>query len=614
MKRALLFVITLLWNDAFGQSGALDPTFGQGGKVVTDVDQVRNATNKILIQPDGKVVLIGYCVPSYQQGYFTLIRYNVDGSLDQSFGQNGIVKTIVGPEEDIPFSGALQPDGKILAAGYSWNGLSYDFAMVRYTTNGARDLTFGVSGIVSTDFGDEFSEVANIILLQPDGKIILAGYSQDAVNNDLNMAMARYNANGSLDDSFGIEGKVIVEIGEAGLVQSIRSIALQSDGKIVGAGYTEQINAAQDEISNVVALIRLTQNGLLDNSFGNGGIVQTAIGKNDVAAAIAVQPNNRILVLGKTKAVKYGYTDFLLLRYKSDGQLDPVFGQDGIVITSFDNTDDEGSALILQPDSKILAAGFTAKNNGSTVDFALCRYNSNGSLDLGFGDSGKISTDFIGSLDFGSCIALQQNARIIVGGYARKGTDYDFALARYQNDAALPVKLISFQAEKLEKSVRLKWETNGEFNSDLFVIQRSSSGKEWEVIGTRDAAAISDTIRSYEFIDTVSIAGEVLYRLKMIDLDQTYCYSLIKMVKFEKLMNESLLLVYPNPVSDILKVSLPDAEGFQKMELINVKGEVVSNWPYPQDQLDISKFSSGTYFLRIVYCDQSVTRKLVIND
>ncbi|KAA6439414.1 T9SS type A sorting domain-containing protein [Dyadobacter flavalbus] len=604
----ITFSVFIITTHLFAQSGTLDPTFGQNGKVITNIDQTRNIATSMLIQPDGKIVVGGYCTPVDYNAYFTLVRYNTDGTLDNSFGNAGIVRPPVGINEDIPYSIVLQSDGKIIAAGYSWNGANYDFAMVRYNSNGSRDLGFGTGGVVTTDFNNT-NEKANKVLLQPDGKIIMCGISD--ISFDVNVAFARYLPNGTLDNTFGSSGKVSFNIGESGSWQSIRSAELQNDGKILATGFTEvYIDKETGNYDYRFVLLRLNSNGDLDNGFGNSGIVQTLVKKHDIGLSLAVQADNKILLLGQANPWYNGFDDFALVRYNSDGSIDNTFGNNGIVLTTFDNTDDIPASMVLQSDQKILAFGFTARNNGTTLDFALARYNTDGTLDNTFGIGGKVMTDFGGNWDFGTSMALQKNGKIVVAGYTKNGNDYDFALARYNNDVVLPVELISFTAEAVERNVQLEWKTASEENSNSFEVQRSHNGKQWFTIGSVQSAGNSKAESDYSFIDNAAAEGRNLYRLKMIDQDRTFTYSRIQNVDVE--ISGSSFSVYPNPSQEKIYIEAADRNLIKNIALLSTVGKQVFKSDLPVSEIEIRHLQAGLYTLFITKQDGSGSRHQIV--
>ena len=215
--------------------------------------------------------------------------------LDRSFGTNGTVTTAIGPGHENVRAVAIQADGKIVVAGYSHNGTTYDFAVVRYNPNGTLDASFGTGGKVTTAIGPGDAHIHGMAL-QPDGKIVVAGHSH--AKSDNNFTVVRYNPNGSLDVSFGSNGTGITDFeSESGSGYAYAfAAAVQPDGKIVVAGTGPSGTGGSD---NDVVVVRYNPNGSLDASFGTGGTVTTAIGAgNDQCQAMALQPDGKIVVAG----------------------------------------------------------------------------------------------------------------------------------------------------------------------------------------------------------------------------------------------------------------------------------------------------------------------------
>lgn len=578
------------------QPGALDVNFGNGGKVLTNIDQTRNVTNSVLVQSDGKIVVVGYSTPADYTGYFTLVRYNPNGSLDDNFGLNGTAETFINGVEDIAFSGVIQPDGKIIAAGYTRTAANYDFAMVRFNPDGTRDLSFGTNGIVTTDWAG--NEKANKILLQGDGKILLVGYVSSV--DDIDMAVARYNADGSLDQSFASNGVAQIDFQNNYFWQAARAACLQNDGKIVLAGYTDVLNEATQSFDSRFGLLRLNTSGVLDTTFGVDGILISAFGAHDVAIDVAETEDGKLLVLGSSKLSKGGTDDFLLARYLANGTIDNSFGNAGATRMSFDNSDDIPCKLIIQSDQKLLVGGYTARNNGSTLDFALARLTAAGVLDNTFGTSGKVITDFFGDWDFAGSMAVQKNGKIIMAGFVRSGTDYDFGLVRFTNDAALPVTLTAFNARREENGVLISWRTSSELNSDYFEIQKSGDGVQWIVIDRLEANRITSANSDYLYTDLQPAAGKNYYRLKMVDFDQSFAYSSIVSVNFNGVVD--VLNAYPNPTCGVLKLRRTSINKISSIQIFDVKGNSIPGFHFTGNDINLSALSNGLY--NIVVTDE----------
>ncbi len=254
-----------------------------------------------------------------------------------------------------------------MVAGWSFNGGNDDFALVRYTTNGALDLTFGTGGIVTTDFGDGSYDQGHSVAIQTDGKLVVAGWIVNGGNDDF--AVVRYTTNGSLDLTFGTGGIVTTPVG--GGFDDAYSVAIQTDGKLVVAG------RSRNGTNNDFALVRYTTNGALDLTFGIGGIVTTPVGSaDDLGHSVAIQTDGKLVVAGfSDNDANY---DFALVRYTTNGALDLTFGTGGIVTTPVGSYVDYAYSVAIQTDGKLVVAGMS--NNGTNGDFAIVRYNGEGEI------------------------------------------------------------------------------------------------------------------------------------------------------------------------------------------------------------------------------------------
>jgi uncharacterized delta-60 repeat protein len=296
------------------------------------------------------------------------VRYNADGSLDNNFGINGIVLTAIGSDDDRATSVVLQPDGKLVVAGTSYNGSNHDFALARYNSDGSLDLNFSNDGKVTTSVGNGASAFS--LILQPDGKLVAAGSGLNGSKQ--NFALVRYNSDGSLDTSFDFDGKVLTSIGFSH--SGAYSLILQPDGKLVAAGCT--LSGSYENF----ALVRYNNDGTLDTSFGLSGRVTTAMSSDrDYASSLILQPDGKLVAAGRSyDTVNYNY-DFALARYNSNGILDSSFGAGGKITTAIgSSSSDAVHSLILQPDGKLVATGTAL----GIDNFVLVRYTSNGSLDI----------------------------------------------------------------------------------------------------------------------------------------------------------------------------------------------------------------------------------------
>jgi len=317
-------------------------------------------------------------------------------------------------------------------------------------TDGTLDSSFGSAGKVVTDFFGSIDRAAGLVV-QSDGKIVAAGFANSGANG-LDFAVARYQTDGSLDLTFGVGGKVTADF--FGGLDIGNGIAIQSDGRMVIAG-----NAFIGSGSNFndFGLLRLNTDGSLDATFGAGGKVHTDFGEVDEAAGLVLQPDGGIVLAGRSAAG--GSVNFGLARYNTTGALDPSFGVGGKVLTVFPGGLSEASAVVIQPNGKIVAAGRYVVSLFS--QFALARYNSNGSLDPSFGAGGLVTTDFAGMTDNCLGLALQLDGKLVAAGTTGdEANSFDSAIARYQADA---VALESCIQDDSSRSVLQFNATTGEY-------------------------------------------------------------------------------------------------------------------------------------------------------
>ncbi|MFO7791191.1 MAG: T9SS type A sorting domain-containing protein [Bacteroidales bacterium] len=417
MKQIIILSVIFIAfiNISYSQiEGTLDTTFDADGKVITDLGFTYDEIYDMAIQNDGKIVVTG----DEYDDYFKIARYNPDGSLDSTFGTNGVVITDFGsaPSSNI----AIQSDGKIVVAGtifYNVEDSHHDFCVARYNTDGTIDTTFGSMGMVTTEFVDTVSADDQVrgMAIQSDGKIVVAGIVDEGTTQ-WNFAMARYNMDGSLDLSFGENGKVITHFYTQSL---LGNIDIQPDGKIILCGSLT---------NNALALARYNSDGSLDSSFGNDGkVIDYSV---DLAVETGLQSDGKIVCFGNK--IDNGERNFCITRYDVNGYIDTDFGNDGYDILNFD-LDLSLSSGTIQSNDKIVVAGVTNPCTDSS-DFVLAKYHQDGVLDTNFGDNGVVVTDF-GASEVCTSVALQEDDKIVAAGYQMYETEYsnafDYALARY---------------------------------------------------------------------------------------------------------------------------------------------------------------------------------------
>jgi uncharacterized delta-60 repeat protein len=335
--------------------------------------------------------------------------FGAPADLDPSFSSNGKARTDITPGFDFAFALAIQADTKIVAVGRA-AGSGGRFALVRYNSDGTLDPTFGTNGKTTTNFtrGDDF---AASVVVQTDGKIVVAGR---AAGPDNKFALARYNADGTLDTTFSGNGKLVTNFTSG--VDFVWDLTMQPDGKIVAAGL------AAGGSRGSFAIARYMSDGALDTTFGGDGKVRTQFtGRHDAATAVAIQSDGKIVAAGAANDDSL----FAVARYNADGTLDNTFGGDGRTTTNFRPGPDFAWDVVIQPDGKIATAGRAAGR------FGLARYDGDGTLDNSFGGDGRVTTNFTSDTDVSTAIALQADGKIVAVGDANS---LKFALARYNVD------------------------------------------------------------------------------------------------------------------------------------------------------------------------------------
>lgn len=355
--------------------GVLDNTFGTGGIV-----KLRQGTNAeaipyaIHVFADNKVLVAGSSWMASKD--FAILKLKENGTPDSTFGVNGWATTPVLAFEDEARAMVVQPDGKILVAGtaeVSANSKKYDFAVARFNADGTIDGGFGSGGVLSLDIND--NDIADGIALQKDGKILVGGTSNE--NGDANYTVVRYSSGGVIDPSYGVGGVATYDMaafGSAGSKDHGYGMTIQSDDKVLLTGFCTSAALGN---GNVVTM-RLTTLGQLDVSFSDDGIANFNYGVSNTdegSRAVAVQSDGKILVGGDTSG-EHAWFEMLLLRYKSDGTLDSSFSSDGVAISSLSTENEFGYAVHLTP-NRIYIGGSIGANYAK--DFAVAAFQSDGS-------------------------------------------------------------------------------------------------------------------------------------------------------------------------------------------------------------------------------------------
>ena len=413
---ALLFVCST--NCILAQSGILDCDFSADGKTAIDISAHADYASDVAIQADGKIIAAGTTYNGTSED-FVIIRYTTDGNFDNTFGVNGIDTIDFGGLMDVASSIVIQQDGKIIVAGYSYDFMNVrSVAIVRLNNDGSLDNTFGNNGKINNNYSLSNIFISSAII-QPDGKFIVGG------NFDTDFLVIRYKSDGTPDSTFGINGFVSTDFNNA--YDLIYKIALQPDGKIIASGISDN-----NVIDNDFAIVRYNSNGTLDTTFSIDGKLTTAVGtSHDYARDMKLQPDGKIIVGGRV--VYEGISQIGVVRYNTDGTLDLSFNSGGKLFVNAGNAPDLW-AIALQPDGKIILGGYSS-SIATWDDFTIVRVNTNGSIDSTFGTDGISYADFNQNVDRIFAMALQDNGRIVAVGYAVISTTAeDFAVARFISD------------------------------------------------------------------------------------------------------------------------------------------------------------------------------------
>ena len=354
----------------------------------------------MVLQADGKMILVG-----------AVTRLNADGSLDTTFGTNG-KKTIsfdlggldangnLSIDQDVATCVAVQSDGKIVVGGYAQRGLgNFDFAIVRLNTDGSLDTTFSSDGkaVVAFDYGGAGDDRCTGIDIQADGKIVLVGYCQKESLGDNDIALARLQTDGSLDTSFTGDGRKFIGFNNEGTGDDRgAAVKVQPDGSIVVVGYAQASGTGNDDF----AVARVTPNGTLDKSFSSDGKKTIAFNLggtgNDRATSVALQSDGAI-VIGGSASSALGDGDFAIARIKKNGSMDKTFSSDGRKSIEFNmgaSLEDQATGVAIQSDGKIVLGGFAQVSATGDFDFAAARLTTDGELDTSFSTDGKKTIPF----------------------------------------------------------------------------------------------------------------------------------------------------------------------------------------------------------------------------
>jgi uncharacterized delta-60 repeat protein len=436
----------------FTSLGAVNPLFGgqgTGAALISSDAASYSPSPDLAVQHDGSIVVAGTAVNFGQSSApataedFQVTRLLPPGTPDPSFGNGGTVTTDFAGAADYAAAVAVQPNGRIVVAGSAWETsavtleASTDYALARYLPNGTLDKSFGKGGKATTDFYGASADFLAGVIVQSNGQIVAAGDSTIGTAFGLiqgtSVDLVRYNADGSLDTSFGNAGRILTQIPTTNAPPGIydyltaEAVVQQGDGKILVVGY--------DLTTEELLAIRYTANGALDPTFGNGGIVLDPVGWG--ASSVVIQPDSKIVLAGTDYAPGDGNpADIALLRLNADGTNDTMFGAGGVVLTNVNGQYDEATGVALQSTGAIVVAGSVAAPFPGDGAAAVLRFTPSGALDTTFGAGGVAVTGAAGFYQATS-VLVQPNDQILIGGSATGASDVELAVARFTAGGSL---------------------------------------------------------------------------------------------------------------------------------------------------------------------------------
>ncbi len=410
------------------QSGALDPTFNGTGYVVQQVNGFDGA-QKILVQDDEKILSIGM---SWDAGYTArayVFRYMPDGTPDTDFATNGVFMYEL-DNEALLYSALITHAGKILLVGSTTDYQTYRMLMIQLDVDGTLDDSFGNNGVVLQSVslvGPNAEDMIYDVTLDGQDNILVSGSSYDA-NYVRRPVVVRFTPGGTLDSTFGINGVATIPVMAVG-ASCFNGVAVQSDGKIVACGFF-----GETELWYTLLLVRFEADGTLDDTFSGDGIVRHNYGNvDDEADDLVITPDGSILVTGFTATATYNFST-LLMKFTSDGEVDASFGDAGAVEEDLDDYD-YASNIALQADGRIITAGTSGDGPPNSFDLGVWKYMPDGTRDNTFGNNGFVQHVIPDHYVMIYALELQADGKILIGGQARTVVnDIYFFTARLEND------------------------------------------------------------------------------------------------------------------------------------------------------------------------------------
>ena len=418
MRRSLVIVIALALATAVAPvasatPGDLDASFGRGGVQTAFADGA--IAYGVAIDHHGRVLLAGATTSAHPD--VALARFTPGGTLDPSFGGgDGRVTTDLGANE-YAFDVAIQADGGIVVAGERATPTTSRALVQRYRPNGMLDPTFGNAGTVTFAFGHRLQD-ADAVAIGPNGRIVVAGFTSNGITS--RSALARLLADGRIDTSFGTRGRVTLDLSPS--AERFTDVAVANDGRIVAGGW------AEGSLVPAFSAARFTTDGRLDPTFNGRGSIRFSVSDGaDRVAAIALEPDGSVVLAGYAADARRD--EWAIARLGPHGHLDASFGTGGAIVTSFGAGFDEADGVAVQPNGKIVVVGRI--HAGDAADIGVLRLKPTGGRDRAFGHGGRVLTEVGGAANEARDVALQPDGKIVVAGDAIVDGARRFVAARY---------------------------------------------------------------------------------------------------------------------------------------------------------------------------------------
>lgn len=520
MKTLYTLLLTISTLSIFAQAGTPDESFNGTGKFYYDFGNQDNL-QCVAIQPnDQKIVVAGTALNASFAGRLTIIRLHTDGTLDNSFSDDGTLM-IEDYTESYAYACHVDDEGKITVAGTAADP-SYQFStlVLRFLEDGTPDNSFGDNGVVRIEVSP-MDDFANNMVIQEDGKIVLAGSALDE-NYDNLPTVLRLLSDGSLDTEFGNNGIAQIAVEESD--NKFYDVKIDSQNRIVACGHYGFPLTETGQFNLDVLVARFNSDGSIDNTFGTNGNVITPVSQEYVEAALGLTILNgdKIVVAGYTTLLDFSF-DALLIGYNEDGSLDDTFGTDGI--KTFDYAvQDVFNDIALDSEGRIIAAGTSGGFFFDDRDFLLMRLSENGVQDNSFGNNGASIETILSSFDEANGIAIQDNGKIVAAGRTNNGANNDAGIIRYHEI------LVDMTTEIISASMTV-WPNPVQSGSEIFfggnlknvqtILWRNAVGQlieETKVNTTLQKTYVPSSIASGHYCLTITNAnGETLNKMVYVE-------------------------------------------------------------------------------------------------